>query len=71
MRDILSELSILETSPVLYSKLARTLFPVESTNYIKIQITHHRTELWGMDAFGREYQLWMLAEAGSQCSAKF
>ena len=25
-----------------YSELARTLFPAESTNDIKIKITHHR-----------------------------
>ena len=39
------------------SELVRTF---ESKNHLKIKITCD-TELWKMDAFGKEYHSWMLA----------
>ena len=56
------------TSHIPYSDLAKTLFPVENRNNVKIKITHHR--VIERDAFGKEFN-WMLADSVSQCSIKF
>ena len=55
--------------PYCYSELARTLFPVQSTNNTKTKITDHK--VIGDVCIWERISLMMLAESVCQCSVKF